>query len=581
MRLEEQRIYRFGDFTLEVGEHRLLRSGEEVYLRPKSFETLSYLIKRHGHLVKKDELLETLWPDVSVMEATLTQCIRDVRKALQDDAQCPQYLKTIQRVGYKFTAEVEELPTAAEKEQATEAKSSLAIAVLPFVNLSDDPENEYFCDGLAEELINALTKVKDLRVVAHSSAFWFKGRDVDVREIGQKLNVGTVLEGSVRKAGDRLRISAQLINAADGYHLWSEQYDRQMEDVFAIEDEISLAIVDKLKIKLLSDEKAALMKRYTDNLEAYQLYLRGRYFWSRRYEGGLLKGLEHFQHAVEKDPRYALAYAGVADSYSSLGVWCFMPPRDVFPRAKAAAEKALEIDDLLAEAYTSLAMISIFYDWDWAAAENRCKRAIELKPGSVLSHHFYAQYLCMIGRTDEGVAEMNQALSLDPLSLLTNTGAGWLLHLAGKSQQAVEQLRQTTELDPNFGLAHYFLGLAYAQEARYEEALAAFEKAIEVTGGLPWAAEQIGYVYAILGERDKAEKVLQETLMLRKQKYVPSSGLAMIYFGLGEREKAFEWLEQAYEERDAALSWSKVLPELDSARSDPRFQELLHRLKLR
>jgi Tfp pilus assembly protein PilF len=403
---------------------------------------------------------------------------------------------------------------------------------------------------------------------------------VDVREIGQKLNVGWLLEGSVQKAADQLRISTQLVNATDGYHLWSEQYDRKMDDVFAIEDEISLAIVDKLKIKLLSREKTVLVKRYTENLEAYHLYLRGRYFWARRYEGGLVKALEHFQQAIEKDPRYALAYAGLADSYSQLGLWCFMPPRDAFPRAKAAAEKALEIDDMLAEAFTSLAMIGIYYDWDWSAAESHCKRAIMLNPGSALAHNYYAGYLCMIGRVEEGVAELNHALNLDPLSLPLNANLGWGLHLARKPKQAVEQLRRTVELDPNFGLAHYFLGLAYAQEQSYEEALAAFQKLIEVTGGFPWAAMFIGYVYALLGDIDKAEKVLQESQTLRKQKYVPSLGLAMIHLGLGERDKFFEWVDQAYEERDAALSWLKVMPESDSVRSDPRFQDLLGRMGL-
>ncbi|HLG13403.1 MAG TPA: winged helix-turn-helix domain-containing protein [Blastocatellia bacterium] len=571
--------YRFGDFTLEASEHRLRRKGEEVPLRPKAFETLLYLVERHGHLVEKDELLERLWAETAVTEGVLTHCITEVRQALQDEAHNPRYLKTIPRVGYKFIGKVEKIASAAQAPEPVKTGTH-AIAVLPFVNLSAEPENEYLCDGLAEELINGLTKVRELRVVAHSSSFSFKGQSVDAREIGWKLNVGWVVEGSVRKVASRVRISAQLINAADGYHLWSEQYDRQMEDLFAIQDEISLAILERLKVKLLGREKASLVKRYTEDLEAYHLYLKGRYFWHRRYEGFMQKAQESFQQAIERDPLYAPAYTGLADTYNSLGVWGFMAPGDVFPRARAMAHKALEIDDTLGEAHASSAFVNLFYDWDWAAAERGFKRASELSPGYALSHLWYAHYLSLVGRFDEAIGEAKQAQFFDPLSPIINANVGWTYYLIREYGRAIEELRKTLHLDPHCGMAHLYMGYTYAQAGRYEEAIEALQRAIDTTERMSWTAESLGYVYGLAGKRERAEKILHESETLSKERYVPSSALALIYLGLGEHDKVFEWLDRAYDERDALLPWLSQMPEFDAVRSDPRFRDLLRRMWL-
>ncbi|MBZ5538505.1 MAG: tetratricopeptide repeat protein [Acidobacteriia bacterium] len=570
-----EQSYRFGEFTLDASEHNLRRKGREVFLRPKAFETLWYLVERHGHLVEKNELMDHVWADTSVTETVLTHCITEVRQALEDDTRNPRYLKTIPRVGYKFIGEVEGISPATQgREPPKSLTTRAAIVVLPFVNLSSDPENEYLCDGLSEELINGLTKVRNLRVVAHSSAFSFKGRDTDVREIGHRLNVGSVLEGSVRKAGNRLRISAQLINATDGYHVWSEQFDRQMDDVFAIQDDISLVILDKLKVELLSEERIALVKHPTDNLDAYHLYLKGRSFWHRRYEGFMQKALECLQQAVEKDPLYALAHAGLADAYSAWGIWGLAAPREVFSKATAAAEKALEIDSTLAEGYASRALISMFYDWDWAAAESGLSRAIELNPGCALVHLFFGHYLSLVGQFDEAIAAMKQAQDLDPLSPVIGANVGWTLYLARDCEAAIEELHKVLELDPHFGIAHFYLGFIYARMERYKEAIAAFQKAVEATGGMPWAAGSVGYAHALSGKQDRAVTVLRELERQAKQRYVPSSALLLIYLGMGEDEKVFECIRRGYEERDAMLPWLKVMPEFDRLQPDSRFQDL-------
>ncbi len=468
-----------------------------------------------------------------------------------------------------------------------EIEPSPSIAVLPFANLSADKEQEYFCDGMAEEIINALTQVEGLHVVARTSAFSFRGKQLDIREIGRRLNVGAVLEGSVRRAGARLRITAQLVNVADGYDLWSERYDRDIgelccpEDIFGIQDEISLAIVDKLKVKLLRKERAKLVKRHTEDLVAYDLYLKGRYLWNKRTEDGYQKSLEYFQQAIERDPTYALAYAGIADCYDLLGWYDYLPPKEAFPRAKAAAEKALEMDETLAEAKASLGWISVNYDWDWLAAESKYKRAIELNPSYATAHQWYAEYLSYMGKHDESIAEAKRAQELDPLSIIINNDLGQVFYYARQYDRAIEQLQKTLELDPNFIVAHFFLAFLYAQKAMYGKAIAEVQKAMDLSGGGDsLIVAQLGTIYSCSGRRDEANKVLDKLHGLSKKRYVSPFYIALIYMGLGQNDQAFEWLEKAYEERDHWLETLKVHPMLDSLRSDPRFTKLLKKMRL-
>jgi len=452
---------------------------------------------------------------------------------------------------------------------------------LPFTNLSADKEQEYFCDGMAEEIINALTHVEGLRVVARTSAFSFRGKEIDIREIGRKLNVETLLEGSVRKAGNRLRISAQLINVADGYHLWSEKYDRDMEDIFAIQDEISLAIVDKLKVKLLGQEKARLRKRYTDNIEAYNLYLQGRYFWSKRTEEDIKRAIQYFKQVIEKDPDYALAYAGMADSYNDLPTYSSFPPAETYPKAKEAAIKALEIDDTLAEAHSSLGVIRTESEWDWDGAEREFARALELNPASATAHHGYAYLLMLVGRFDEAIKEIKQAKELDPLSLAINRELGQIFLFARQYDQATEQSHKTIKMDPNFTYAHLLLGLAYGQKSMYEEALAELHKERDILGRWDAFVEAyIGVTYALMGKKGEAQQVLDDLMERSKQEYVPSYALALLYFALEKNDQGFLWLDKAYVERDVWLRYLKIDPDFDSVRSDPRFTALLKKMGL-
>jgi serine/threonine protein kinase/tetratricopeptide (TPR) repeat protein len=472
-------------------------------------------------------------------------------------------------------------------EEAVGVRPQPSIAVLPFSNLSADKEQEYFCDGMAENLINALTHVEDLRVVARTSAFSFRGKEIDVREIGRKLKVETLLEGSVRKAGSRLRITAQLINVVDGYHLWSERYDRDIgemccpEDIFTIQDEISLAVVDKLKVKFLGKEKAKLVKRHTKNLEAYDLYLKGRFFWSKRTKEGYRKSLEYFQRAIDRDPTYALAYVGIADCYDLLGWYDHLPPEEAFAKAKAAAERALEMDDTLAEANASRGWISTNYEWNWPAAESKYRRAIEINPSYATARQWYAEYLSYMGRHDQSVAEAKRAQELDPFSLIINTDLGQVLYYARQYDQAIEQLQKTLELDPNFIVAHFFLAPLYAQKAMNDEATAEAQKARALSArddSLMLA--QLGATYSFSGKSDEAKKVIDQLHQLSKHRYVSPFYMALIYEGLGQKDQALEWLEKAYKKRDHWLETLKVHPWLDGLRSHPRFIELLMKMGL-
>ena len=462
-----------------------------------------------------------------------------------------------------------------------------SIAVLPFANLSADREQDYFCDGMAEEIINSLTHLEALRVVARTSAFSFRDKSVDIREIGKKLNVGTVLEGSVQKSGNRLRITAQLTNVADGYHLWSEKYDRDMgelswpEDIFAIQDEISLAIVDKLKLRLLGENKARLMKRHTGDPDAFNLYLKGRYFWNKRTEDSLKKAVGYFEQAIERDPGYALAYSGLADSHIMLAEYSLVQPKEAFPKAKAAVMKALKIDESLAEAHTSLAFVKTLSDWDWMGAEKEFKKAIEFNPGYPIARQWYAEYLTMTERYAEAIAELKRAQELDPLSLTIGVATGVTLFCGTRQyDRVIAECQKVLEMDPNFGGALNVLGMVYRERGMYDQAIEAFQKARTFDEGNTWITAGLGHAYALAGKKNEAQKVLDELERLSKQKYVPSDNIALVCLGLGRKDLMFEYLEKAYQERCVGLSWLKADPIFDSLRSDPGFIALLKRIGL-
>jgi serine/threonine protein kinase/tetratricopeptide (TPR) repeat protein len=455
-----------------------------------------------------------------------------------------------------------------------------SLAVLPFTNMSADKENEYFCDGLSEELINGLTHIRELRVVARTSAFAFKGREIDIREVGKKLDVGAILEGSVRKSGQRLRITAQLINVQDGYHIWSGQFDREMKDIFDIQDEISLTIVDQLKIKLLKDEKEKILKRATEDPEAYELYLKGLHFWRRRYEKGLQKSLQFFQLAVEKDPSYALPHVGIADAFGILGVFGFMSPHPAYSRARAAANKALEIDPELGEAYASLGWIAMWYDRDWPTAEGHFLKAIQMKPDYPEAHLWYGNLLTCLGRFDEGVREMRKGKELEPFEPAPPTHVAWALYYARRFDESIEELRNIVASDPEFSLSYMVLAGNFVAKKMWAEAIAAGQKFVELSGESVVALSLLGLAYGSAGMKDEAFKILERLDGLPKDRYVGPLFRAFVWTGLGETNKAFENLEKAYLERESFMGWLKVWPNFDSLRPEPRFQALLKKMNL-
>ena len=459
-------------------------------------------------------------------------------------------------------------------------KKQPSIAVLPFRNLSTDAEQEYFCDGLAEEIINTLTQIENLHVVARTSAFTFKGKQEDIREIGRKLNVESVLEGSVRKSGNRLRITAQLINIADGYHLWSEKYDRVLEDIFAIQDEISLAIVEKLKGKLLREDKSRLERRFTDNEEAYHLYLKGRFHWNKRMVDDIKKAVNYFNQAIEKDSSYALAYVGLAQTYVLFPQFFGSPGKEYYPRAEVAARRALELDENLAEAYSALGLINYVYAWDWLGAEREFKKAIELNPNYPTTYHWYSLMLNSEGRLDEAMNEIKRAQQLDPLSLIIIVNVGWVLYFMRQYDKAIDQYKKALELDQNFMLAHFGLGNAYCQKGIFADAIAEYQKVRLLVGSSPFGLGWLGYTYARSGKKSEARKVLDELLAFIKQDHVVSYEIGLVYNGLAENNRAIEWIEKAFEERDRFVVDVNVEPALNNLNSEPRFKALLHEMRL-
>jgi TolB-like protein/DNA-binding SARP family transcriptional activator/Tfp pilus assembly protein PilF len=474
---------------------------------------------------------------------------------------------------------------AARQEPAPPASlpGGATIAVLPFADVSPARDNEYFSDGLTEEIMNALARVEGVQVAARTSAFQFKGRNPDVREVGRQLSVRSVLEGSVRKSDDRLKITVRLVDVASGYDLWSETYERRLDDVFEVQDEIARSVVGALRVRLVGGADRTLVQGSTDDAEAYNLYLRGRYHWHQRTREGFGLAISHFQQAAERDPDYALAHSGIADVYSLLAseVYGVLPPREAMPRAKAAAQRALELDPELAEAHATLANINMIYDWDWAAAEAGFRRAMALNPAYTPGRHWYSLLLVASGRPEEGLAETRRARELDPLSLVMSTGLARILYFTREHDRAIAEYRRALEMDSTFVTAHLGVGLAYLQKGEPERALAAFRTAERLTGPQPVVIALIGHAHGMAGREAEARRLLAE-LQARagSGQYVPPEYLALVHVGLGERSQALDWLERAHENRSATLAYLGVEPLLDPLRGEPRFRAVLARIGL-
>lgn len=547
-------VYQFDDFRLDAGRRLLTARDIPVALSGKAFDTLLYLVEHRGIVLKKEQLMQAIWPDTVVEENNLNQSISTLRRVLGESRDEHRYITTVPGRGYQFVAHVRTVAT--EDREHHPAASGASIAVLPFVNFSADPANEYFCDGLAEELINALSKLEHVRVAARTSAFSFKGRQSDVREIGKSLNVGAVLEGSVRKSGNRLRITAQLINTADGCHVWSERYDRDvsMEDIFNVQDEIALAVVDALKLKLLGTERSAVLKRHTENPEAYLLYLKGQYYRWKTDPQDFARSCDYFHRAVELDPSFTLGYFGL-NSYHGYGsAWGMLPPDEGWPKAEGALRKALELDETLPEAHLSLAAYLLVCRRDWPGAEKEIKTVLSRNSRLPEIHHLYSFYFLTLRRFEEAIAESKRALDGDPLSPVYLRSLGLCFCFARRYEEAIAAYREALDLDPNSESVRELLAEAY-----------------ELSG-------QHGDEHVESQEDVARTKLSRMNETLKTGGYVPAIHFARAYLRLGEREQAFHWMEKACEERNAYALLMNSDPFYDSLRSDPRFESLLRKI---
>jgi TolB-like protein len=461
----------------------------------------------------------------------------------------------------------------------TRGRGNLArnsIAVLPFQNAGGDPNMEYLTDGISESLINSLSQLPDVRVLARSTMFRFKGKDADPQAVGRQLGVDTVLTGRVVQVGESLNVQADLVNVSDGSQLWGERYTRKSSDLLAVQEDIAREIVGTLRLKLSGEQREQVTRRYTDNAEAYQLYLKGRFYWNKRTAEGFNQAIDYFRQAIEKDPNYALAHAGLADCY------VLRPGRQnqELSKAKEAAARALALDPKLAEAHASLGFARTLSDRDWDGARAEFEEAIRLNPKYATAHQWYGILLSILGKPDEALAEINRAIELDPLSLIINTDKGRILYYAHRYDEAIRQLQDTLKLDADFGMAHYILGWCYAEKGMYDQAVAEIQKSVQLGVGLGGALGRMGYAYARAGKRDEAQKVLAQLEQRAEQSYISPYTLAAIYAALGDRDKAFGLLQKAVEEGAAGQSFMKVDPVLDNLHADPRFADLMRRIGL-
>ena len=454
-----------------------------------------------------------------------------------------------------------------------------SIAVLPFDNATRNADTEYLSDGISEALINSLSELPQLKIIARSTAFRYKGKQIDPQSVGRDLKVQTVLMGVVRQLGDRLNVQVDLVDAVTGSQLWGQEYERKLVDVLAVKQALVREVTEKLRLKLTGEQQQRLTQRDTTNPEAYQFYLRGRYYWNKRTAENLTKAMEQFQQAADKDPNYALAYVGLSDSYVLLENYAGTPANETLPKAKAFAERALQLDNSLAEAHTSLGYV---YNglWRWEEAEQEFKRAIELNPNYPNAHHWYSLCLLDLGRIAEAKAEIKRAHELDPLSLIIGTTVTYAYLAEGDAKFAGAQSKKVVELDPNFSRGHEYLGLAYLKEARYSEAIAELQKAVELSGRERWPLRDLGYGYAISGKRAEAEAIIKELVGKYENGRALGQDLAAVYAGLGEKDQAFAWLEKDFQTRSGLLGWTRWAPAFESLRSDPRYTELLRRMGL-
>jgi TolB-like protein/DNA-binding winged helix-turn-helix (wHTH) protein/Tfp pilus assembly protein PilF len=632
-------VVRFGTYEVSLQSGEVRKAGLRIRVQQQPMKLLEILLEHPGEVVTREQLRSRVWPNESFgdFDQALNIAIGKLRSALGDSAENPRFIETLPKRGYRFIADVSVLNADARPKKPGSSAGDLtaaetghtpqgaglavaprrrlwltrraivalalglslsilsvwlfrsrgrapagirSIAVLPLENLSGDASQNYFADGMTDELITDLAQIGALRVISRTSVMVYKGERKPLPQIARELNVDAVVEGTVLRSGDRVRITAQLIEASTDKHLWSQSYEGELRDTLTLQSKVASAIADQIRINLTPREQAALKNVKVVNPEAYESYLKGRYFWNKRTADGLKVALAYFNEAIEEDPKYAKAYSGLADTYALLGDWQYavMPPKEAFPEAKAAAIHALELDNALGEAHNSLAFVLDGFDWDLDSGGKEFQRAIELNPGYATAHHWYAWHLSLLGRFDEAIVEMRKAENLDPLSLIINADLAELLGLAHSYDESIRQSRKTIEMDPNFALAHNQLAQAYLQKHMYAEAVAELQKAVKLSGDSPTCLANLARAYVASGKRSEAVKLLDVLKKRSSTGYSNASEIAMIYASLGDTDQAMNWLEKGFEERfnPGVL----IRPGFDPLRSDPRFQNLLRRIGL-
>jgi len=628
----------FGVFELDLRAGELRKHGLRIRLQEQPFQVLAMLLERRGEVVTRGELQKKLWPADTFVDFDhgLNKAINKIREALSDSAESPRFVETVARRGYRFLVEVKVVDAASvpnaqlatqplretESDDRREQASKLAmfkhllpsslwkvsvfvpllmaaslaawklpswhtpspvirsLAVLPLESLSSDASQDYFADGMTDELISNLGQISALRVISRTSVMTYKHASKPLPQIARELNVDAVVEGTVLRSGDQVRITAQLIQASSDKHLWSQSYQGELRDTLALQSQVARAIADQIRINLNPQEQAALKAVKVVNPEAYESYLKGRYFWNKRTADGLKVALAYFTQAIEEDPKYARAYSGLADTYALLGDWQYavMTPKQALPKAKAAAIRALELDNALGEAHNSLAFCLDGFDWNFESAGEEFRRAIELNPGYATAHHWYAWHLSLLGHYDEAIAEMRKAKNLDPLSLIISADLAELLVIAHLYDESILESRKTIEMDPNFALAHNQLGQAYLQKQMHDEAITELQRAVQLSGGSPTLIANLARAYVASGERIEAVKLLNDLKKRSNPTYSHASEIAVVYAALGDKDQAMNWLEKGYEER---FNPGVLLrPGFDPLRADARFENLVRSIGL-
>jgi TolB-like protein/DNA-binding winged helix-turn-helix (wHTH) protein/Tfp pilus assembly protein PilF len=635
-------VVRFGTYEVCLQSGEVRKAGLRIRVQRQPLKPLEILLEHPGEVVTREELRSRVWPNESFgdFDQALNIAIGKLRSALGDSTENPRFIETLPKRGSRFIADVSILDTGARpkrpassaadlpgsQEKKTEPGPKLqgaglavspqprlwltrrvtvalalvlslliffawlfrsggrapagirSLAVLPLESLSGDASQNYFADGMTDELITDLAQISALRVISRTSVMAYKGARKPLPQIARELNVDAMVEGTVLRSGDQVRITAQLIEASTDKHLWSQSYEGELRDTLALQNRVAGAIADQIRISLTPQEQTALKNAKVVNPEAYESYLKGRYFWNKRTADGFKVALAYFNQAIEEDPKYAQAYSGLADTYVLLGDWEYgvMAPKEAYPKAKAAATRALELDNSLSDAHTSLASLGMF-DWDWQSAGKEFRRAIELNPGYATAHQWYAWHLNLLGRQREAIAEIRKAESLDPLSLIISADTADLLFVARRYDESIQQSRKTLEMDPNFAIAHFELSQTYLQKRMYSEAIAELQRAIELSGGSTTFTSNLAYAYAVSERRNQAVKILND-LTSRSNGSSDAAEIALIHAGLGEKDQAMAWLEKAFSER--FIPSILLRPGFDPLRSDPRFQNLVHRIGL-